>query len=423
MRFPAVAVKIWLIFSLTLLIFSMIQSVLMIISFSDYTESQLLKEFAASSGMIIWSRSSGMKKETVEQLEELYFPEPLINQILIQAEEQEEPEKTYSWKSEYEDIIYSIEIVMNENDVIYTMTYMWNTLVLSTDLILDGLKTSLYMLIFMLFPAYLVARNLVKPLLRLETHALRIAERDLSVPIEIRRKDEIGALEKSLEQMRVQLKEQDESQKRLFQAVSHELKTPVMVIRSYVQAIEDGVGEQSNNLKVIDSETILLEQKISKLISLAKIGYLSSQEGKMAPQDLSLLLDEIIERLKLRRSDLKWQTDLDEVYFAGNIDILNVLFENILDNQIRYGEKEIRISLKTTEGRIYIEIENDGPPVQDELLEKIFEIFFKGEKGGSGLGLSIVREICHHYGGDISAQNKFDRTVFKIDLPASHNFT
>ncbi len=423
MKIPAVAVKIWLIFSLTLFIFSLAQSFLLVLNFTDYTEKQLLNDVAAASGMVIWSQSTGMKKEAERQLEEKYFPLSLIDEILIQVEDQVEIEKTYEWKSEYEEIFYSIKKIVSHDETIYSLTYMWSDLIVINDLILDGLKTSFILLILMLFPSYLVSRNLVKPLLVLQNHAISIAARDLSVPIVINRKDEIGNLGKSLELMRTQLMEQEKSQQRLFQAVSHELKTPIMVIRSYIQAVEDGVGLLDQNLKVIDNEALLLEEKVAKLISLAKIGYLTSHEKNNSKQRLDLLIKKNINRLKQRRIDLRWLTDMDNVEFSGNQDILSVLFENIFDNQIRYSKKEIRISLKRMSGKIVIEIDNDGTRVPAKNLEKIFEIFFKGKDGLSGLGLSIVKEICLHYGGDICARNKFDRTSFIIELPFSHNFT
>lgn len=423
MRFPAVALKIWIFFSVTLLVFSVLQFVFFAFQINRYSDREYLNLMAETGGSIIWYESENMREMVESQLHDLYFPEDLIEKIFMDSENQRNEEQSYEWKNEYEEILFSLKISRVESGRIINLTYLWSDVFRFSSLILDGFQSSLITLIVMLIPAYLVSISLVRPLLKMEKHALMISERNLSVPIEVRRRDEIGALGRSLEVMRKQLIEQDESQKRLFHSVSHELKTPIMVIRSHIQAIEDNVGDEQKNLSIIDTETLKLGEKVNKLISMTKLGYLRSHAKSTGNFCISRLLKDLSNSFSMQRRDIQWIIPQLDLEIHSSEELVTILFENILDNQIRFAANFISIELKAIGNQLFVEIFNDGPPVKEDELEKIFQLFYKSDRGCSGLGLSIALEICRILGGDIKCINRDGYSVFIMNLPRSHNFT
>lgn len=423
-KIPKIALRIWLIFSATLIIFSVLQTIFFYFSFNDLPDEELYIDLSVSSGSIIWVDDPQIDFLTTKRLKQMEFSEELIDQIIDNCTYQDKPIEYYFFETSDDYLSYSIELSYTEdNRNIYILTYFWDSIfVYTSELIMDSVKTSLLMLLFILIPAYFISKNLVKPILSLKQHALKIAGKDLTNPIEIFRKDEIGDLSKSLEIMRKQLKKQDDAKQRLFQSVSHELKTPVMVIRSYIQAIKDEVGNRDTNLDIIDKEILSLNHKVSKLVSMAKLEYLTLNDINRENINISDSISEIVNRFKQKRKNIKWEMQLEEILFNCSKDLIAVLFENILDNQIRYAKNEISIFVSSNESEIEILISNDGPLFEQSILNNIFDPFAKGNNGISGLGLSIAKEIVNHYKGNIIAENISNRAIFKIFLP-SHNIT
>src|SRR5699024_5659995 len=143
-------------------------------------------------------------------------------------------------------------------------------------------------------PAILLSKYLSKPLVNLEEKVNKLANYEWDDPIKMDRKDEIGRLGNSIEQLRNQLIYQNEMQQSFLQKISHELKTPVMVIRSFAQAIRDGIYPKDNldsSVKVIDEEAERLESRIKNLLFLTKLDYLNFSDISMQSFPLNSLID------------------------------------------------------------------------------------------------------------------------------------
>jgi two-component system sensor histidine kinase CssS len=268
-------------------------------------------------------------------------------------------------------------------------------------------------------PAILLARYLSRPLVRLEEHVKAIANRELDQPVLIDRKDEIGRLAASIERMRQQLRIHDEAQQSLMQHISHELKTPVMVIRSYAQAIHDGLfpkGDLSSSVEVIEHESSRLEKRIRDLLYLTKLDYLSKRTIKREPVRIDELIRSVIERLRWNRNDLQWEVELDEFEVAVDPEQWNVLLENLLENQIRYASTKIYVKT-SSKPLLQIHIGNDGPPLDDEIKSSLFQAFRKGSKGQFGLGLTIAKRIADLHGVNLEAENEDHGVSFTLTFP------
>jgi two-component system sensor histidine kinase CssS len=269
-----------------------------------------------------------------------------------------------------------------------------------------------------------LARYLSRPLIEMEHQAARMAEGDWQHPLRLERKDEIGHLAGAFEQMRQRLVRQDEVQRTFLQNVSHDLKTPVMVIRSYVQAILDGIYPEASldeSILVINQEADRLEKRIKQVLYLNKLNYLHIRETHGVSRfNLADVIQECVQRFRAVRPDLRWNIDTVPLEVEGIRDQVVVALENLLENQIRYARSVVTINLglPTPEQRALLRIFNDGPQIEEKDLLHLFEAYYTGEGGDFGLGLAIVQQICELNHAQLMVENVSDGVVFSIQFKA-----
>ncbi|MCY6484880.1 HAMP domain-containing sensor histidine kinase [Clostridium aestuarii] len=269
----------------------------------------------------------------------------------------------------------------------------------------------------MFLVAFYLSRYLTRPLVELENHVANISNRELNIPIKMRREDEIGFLANSIEKMRKELLKYDEDQKFKLHAVSHELKTPIMVIKSYLDAAKRGLypkGTLDASLEVIDEECNRLEKLVYNLLYMQRLDYLDSEIKNREKVNLKEIVQGVIKNYSLQLKQLDIKLNLDDVVIYSNYNQLKVIVENILDNQIRYAKTLIKISLTEDIEKIYLNFFNDGESI--EKIEDIFKLFKKGKKGQSGIGLYIVNRILKIYDGKIYARNVENGVWFQIEI-------
>lgn len=267
--------------------------------------------------------------------------------------------------------------------------------------------------------AKLVAGYISKPLKKLEDYTVKIAHKDWKEPIKVKNEDEIGRLAEAMNRMRKELKRADEEEKMFLQSISHDLKTPVMVIMSHAEAIIDGVYIDSpeKTAEIIRDEAIGLEKKIKQMLYLNTLDYVLENNVENDEIDLHDLLLHIISRFEVINSKIEWDLKLDKVNMTGNTDKIKVSIENILDNGLRYAKEKISVSLKKEDSCAVIEIFNDGPNIDEIHLNHIFENMYKDKTGNFGLGLAISKKIVDFYNGDIRAVNRDNGVSFIIRYP------
>ena len=274
-------------------------------------------------------------------------------------------------------------------------------------------------MMLMLLPAHIIARRLTSPLLVLQGDMQRIAKRKWNEPILVTGSAEFTDLAKSCESMRQQLIQYDSKQQNMLQSISHELKTPLMVIRSYIQAIKDGFYPQGSlvtSLETIDKETDRLQNKVLDLIYITNLEYLAANNQRLY-QDINLgdIIKEVYERMQYSRSDVQWEFDLKHTVIKGDQQQWKVVFENILQNALRYAKNLIQVSLHQQNGQTICRIYNDGQPIADQ-SDSLFKVYQKGINGESGLGLNIVKRIIDLYDGEVRFENEDNGVAFYISV-------
>ena len=275
------------------------------------------------------------------------------------------------------------------------------------------------------FIARIVANAISRPLKELEEFTVRIANKNWNEPIKINSEDEIGRLAGAMNEMQKALKYVDEEEKVFLQSMSHDLKTPVMVIMSHAEAIIDGVYIESveNTAEIIKKEAINLQKKLNQLLYLNTLDYVLQKSNKSTEINLQNLLLNNINRFKLVNSKIIWEVEeTSETFTYGNIEKIEVIIENILDNQLRYAKEKICVSLKQKNAYAVIEIYNDGPKIDEKHMEHIFDNLYKDKTGNFGIGLAICKKIIDFYKGEIVAINKEIGVSFMIKLPCNQYY-
>ena len=204
--------------------------------------------------------------------------------------------------------------------------------------------------------------------------------------------------------MQSSLKEQDEYKNQMYQNISHDFKTPLTVIKSYIEGIEDGIQDKKEGFRVIKEQVSKLEIKVHSLLYLNKLNYIKeSKNYKSISVDVKNIINQSVEKFKVVRPDVDWETSYDsKVMFRGTEDMWEAIIDNLLNNFTRYAEKKVKITLKNGKITLY----NDGPNIDTNILNDIFTPYKKGMKGQFGLGLSIVKKTIRLVGYEISVKNE-----------------
>ena len=225
--------------------------------------------------------------------------------------------------------------------------------------------------------------------------------------------DEISTLEVALEKMRVYLKEEEEYKNQMYQNISHDFKTPITVMKSYIEAFEDGVIADKEAVKVSKEQLSKLEGKVHSLLYLNKLNYFKDKKDIIKERcDVSKVVFDSVDKFSLVRNDVKFTLDIDEknTIFKGSSEMWEAIIDNILNNFIRYANKKIKITIKNNKIILF----NDGPNIDKDVLNNIFSPFEKGVNGVFGLGLSIVKKTITFLNYDINIQNTKNGVKFII---------
>lgn len=246
---------------------------------------------------------------------------------------------------------------------------------------------------------------------KLKSKVDNIDNEDYNHTIDFKANDEIKSLGYAIEDMRISLKSQGEYRNQMYQNISHDFKTPLTVIKSYIEAVHDEVEDKDKALQVIEEQTEKLENKVHSLLYLNKLDYLKDSKPKIEKIDMEKLINDEVSKFKWKRKDVEFIVEYDHksVYF-GTVEHWETILDNLLNNFMRYASTTIKINAKQNKIILY----NDGSNIDNDLLEGIFTPFRKGIKGEFGLGLSIVKKTLYIIGYDINIKNEKKGVTFII---------
>ena len=253
---------------------------------------------------------------------------------------------------------------------------------------------------------------IVKKIEKLKDKIDHIDNQDYNHNINFEIDDEIKSLALAIEDMRISLINQEEYRNQMYQNISHDFKTPLTVIKSYIEAVEDNVEDSNTALRVIKQQTNKLEQKVHSLLYLNKLDYLKNAKNvEFNLVDMEQIITTEVEKFKFHRKEINFITDIDKKSkYYGTMEHWETIFDNLLSNFMRYANTTIKITAKQNKLILY----NDGEHIADDFLEGIFTPFRKGIKGEFGLGLSIVKKTLNIMNYDITIKNEKKGVSFII---------
>jgi two-component system OmpR family sensor kinase len=264
--------------------------------------------------------------------------------------------------------------------------------------------------------SYLIAGYLLKPVKLMNKRTKSITEQNLSKRIPLKEKntgtDEFNELAITLNNVFDRLENAFNKQKRLIADASHELKTPLSIIKLITDEANMSGKISPEDTKRLSEQTLRMERLIKNILNLSS---LEMENAIQHPEkvDLGKILALLVEDYSLIAStkNIDLQADLSEkLIINGDYDKLFRAFSNLLDNAVKYSYKNgtINVNGKRTDNKIEINIFNTGIGIPQSSLTKVFDQFYRVEEsrathlGGSGLGLSIVKRIIELHGGTIN---------------------
>ena len=288
----------------------------------------------------------------------------------------------------------------------------------------------LVLLISVVITGSWLRNSLVKPLANLKEATNAIKDGNLDVKVEATGNDEVAALCRDFEEMRMHLKEAADEQlqaeknnKVLISNISHDLKTPITAIKGYVEGIRDGVASSPEKVdkylhtiynKANDMDKLVDELTLYSKIDTNRVPYnFTKIPVKRWFEDCA---EELHEELEAQNVELSYSGRvLDDTIMVGDPEQLKRVVNNIISNSVKYMDKPrktIVIRVDDGEDFIRVEIEDNGKGIAGKDIPYIFDRFYRTDSsrnsstGGSGIGLSIVKKIVEDHGGRIWASSR-----------------
>ena len=211
------------------------------------------------------------------------------------------------------------------------------------------------------------------------------------------------------------LEKKDNGMRNFFANASHELKTPLMAIRGNVDGIRSGYVEPEKAYDVIEKETERMLALIGSILDLSKLDS-GAVHMEVTMNDVREILYDAAGIILPEADKRGIQVNIEAaepLFMECDERMIFSTFSNILTNALRYAEREISVRIEKQDKTI-IRFINDGVPISDEEIAHIFDRFYKGDKGQTGLGMALAQEYVNLHGGEISAAARDNRTEFVI---------
>ena len=216
------------------------------------------------------------------------------------------------------------------------------------------------------------------------------------------------------------IEKEAERQQTFFQNASHELKTPLMAIQGYAEGIQAGVMDTGSAAEVILEESDRMTELVEELLDISKID-MGRQQLALSEMDIRELLYDSIRAVEsaAAASGITIAPDFSEEPIMVKCDDTQMrrAVTNILTNGLRYAHSQLCLTCRPDKRNVIIRIQDDGDGIAEGDLPHIFERFYMGKSGKSGIGLALTKEIIHLHKGTIRAYNGDSGAVFEITLP------
>ncbi|KZD40872.1 sensory box histidine kinase [Bacillus cereus] len=299
-----------------------------------------------------------------------------------------------------------------------------------------------FVVILIFLASFYYSKQIAKPLLKINDTTKKIAHLDFTEKIPITSKDEIGDLSQNINTLSNKLHshigqlEQDiekerkleNTRKEFIAGVSHELKTPLSIMKSCISILKDGVAEHKKDyyFQAMEKEVDKMDILILDMLELAKFES-GTYNMKMDSFYIDGVIEEICEQLssEIEKKELSVHKHVCPAEVVGNQNRIEQVIVNFITNAIRYTPDKEDIIISTIDEKNYIKvcIENKGAHIEEEQLDKIWDRFYrvdaarKRSQGGTGLGLAISKNILELHNAEYGVKNTEGGVLFYFYLP------
>jgi two-component system, OmpR family, sensor histidine kinase ChvG len=271
-----------------------------------------------------------------------------------------------------------------------------------------------------------LAGTISRPLSHLTRLAQRIARGDRTERLTLERRDEIGQLARAFDRMERRLDERARYVAELTADISHEFKSPLAGIRGAAELLAEGAADdpeaRQRFLANILTDAHRLDRLVSRLLELSRA---EADDAPAEPFDYEALVREVAERAASRTPE----PPIDVVYRAkrtqlfGRRALLASALQNLVENGQQHALPGTRVEIYVSDGAdggLHTQVKNFGPVISEANQSKVWDRFFttRGDSGGTGLGLPIVKTIVLAHGGSVALSSADDVTVFSFELGA-----
>lgn len=290
-------------------------------------------------------------------------------------------------------------------------------------LLLGGVVAGLLALVL----GIVLARRATAPAKELTETARALAAGDRSQRVSHEADDELGQMAKAFNAMADTIEEEDRLRRAFASDIAHELRTPLAIIRSQIEAMQDGVVTSSgDSLGSLHEEVLRLSRLVADLETLA-----SAEAAGFSLEPRRVRLDELVTASATEfagpyeSAGVALRTELSPVEATVDPTRIHQVLSNLLSNALKFTHAggRVRVELVQENGQAVLSVADDGPGIAADELPHIFERFFRGRSArarGSGIGLTVVRELVRAHGGEIEVSSQTDRgSTFTVRLPVS----
>jgi signal transduction histidine kinase len=255
---------------------------------------------------------------------------------------------------------------------------------------------------FVLLTVLWVGNRLARPLAELRQAAERFDRRAPLDPIAEQGPSDIRRLIAAFNAMRTRISGMLDEKDRMLGAIGHDLRTPLASLRVRTELVEDE-GERARMAATIDD----MNHTLDDILSLARLGRPSEPEQRV---DLPALIDSVVEEFEDLGADVTVE-EAPRLAVAMRPNLIKRALRNLIENALKYGERA-RIGVRTDQGAAIVEVDDDGPGIPPDQVDRMFEAFTRlegsrsRETGGSGLGLALARAIVEAHGGTLTLLNR-----------------
>lgn len=309
-------------------------------------------------------------------------------------------------------------IVIDENFTILFITGIKYSSTLITSINISLSIISFCIIIFLLCINKYIVRKISKPISDV-TDELNLIDGSKDFKIDKTSEiEEVNKLVQKINEMNEKIIYKTKNQNIYFQNISHELKTPLMSISGYALGIKENIfKDKEEALDIIIKETELMNRLVNNLIDLSKIDNNTFSSDYININEEVHIITEKFESTIIRANkSLEILAEKKDIYINLNKILFHMIMENLISNAVKFSCKKIEIEIKKIDKKIIIKVINDGEKIDKKDIEHVFERFYKGKNGSSGLGLSIVKSAVDKLNCKIKVESKKERTLFEVEF-------